>query len=158
MHSGGPEFPPTSQSRFAFRRPHPQGDCGMANTASQFGFKHIGFLSGGAPDYQLATAAIQSSNSTKIFFGDPVMYTTASSYIIQATGTGNVTAIVGIFQGCTFTPSTGGPPVWSPAWTGAANADATAYIVNAPNAQFLVAALHTADPVTPICRNIGAST
>jgi hypothetical protein len=130
----------------------------MANTAAQYGFKPIGFLSGGAPDYQLSTAAIQSSNTTKIFFGDPVSYTTASSYIVQAAGTGNVTAIIGVFQGCQFTPSTGGPPQWSPWWPGAANADAVAYIANAPNTKFLVAALLTAVPVTAIGRNIGYST
>ncbi len=130
----------------------------MANTAAQYGFKHIGFLSGGAPDYQLSTAAIQSSNTTKIFFGDPVCFTTASSYVVQAAGVGTSTAIVGIFQGCQFTPSTGGPPQWSPWWPGAANSDATAYIVNAANAKFQVAALLTAVPVTAIGRNIGFST
>jgi len=128
----------------------------MANTQAQFGFKHIGFLSGGAPDYQLATAPILSTYTTKIYFGDAVIYSTASQYIQPATGTG--TAIVGIFQGCEFTPSTGGPPQWSPWWPGAANADATAYIVNAPNAKFLVASLLTTVPATAIGRNIGIST
>jgi hypothetical protein len=132
----------------------------MANTQSQFGFKHIGFLSGGAPDYQLATAAIQSTYATKLYFGDPVCYSTGTNYLIAATSsTSNTgTAIVGIFQGCTYVPSTGGAPVWSPWWPAAANADATAYIVNAPNAKFLVAALNTQIPVTAIGRNIGFST
>ena len=44
----------------------------MANTQQAFGFRHIGFLSGGSPDYQLATRAISSANATKIYRGDPV--------------------------------------------------------------------------------------
>ena len=130
----------------------------MANTQAQFGFKPID--SGGAPSYRLATAPILSSYTTKIYFGDPVIYSTASQYIQPATGTGNVTSIIGIFQGCQFTPSTGGPPQWSPWWPGAANADAVAYIV--PNtdtqARFLVASLLTSVQATTIGRNIGFST
>lgn len=117
----------------------------MANSTATFGFKHIGYLGGGAPDYQLTTRAIQSSNSTKIGFGDPVQKANATSpYIIQAVGTTVVTTpIVGIFQGCQYTPA-GGSPTWSPFWPGAAAVDATAYIVDAPNALFLAATLLTA--------------
>jgi hypothetical protein len=131
----------------------------MANTQAQFGFRHIGFLSGGAPDYQLTTAPILAAYTTKIFFGDPVIYSTASPYIQPATAStsSSGTAVVGIFQGCVYTPS-GGIPTWSPWWNGAASADGTAYIMNAPNAKFLVAALNTAIPATAIGRNIGFST
>ncbi len=119
----------------------------MANTQAQFGFKHIGYLSGGAPDYQQQTRLILSTYSTKIGFGDPVYKTNATSnYIIQGTGAIATTQpMEGIFVGCTFTPSGGlGIPQWSPFWPGAAAADATAYIINAPNALFLAAALQTA--------------
>lgn len=117
----------------------------MANTQAAFGFKHIGYGSGAAPDYQLTSRAIQSTNSTKIGFGDPVVKATATSpYIVQAVGSTVVTSpIVGIFQGCSYTPA-GGSPTWSPFWPGAAAVDATAYILDAPNAQFLVATLLTA--------------
>jgi hypothetical protein len=115
----------------------------MANVQATFGFKHIGYLSGGGPDYQLATRAIQSSNATKIFFGDPVIKSAASPYIIQAATASNTAVLEGIFYGCTYVPS-GGSQLWSPYWPGAAAVDATAYIVNAPNALFLVAALNTA--------------
>lgn len=117
----------------------------MANSTATFGFKHIGYLGGGAPDYQLATRAIQSSNSTKIGFGDPVVKANATSqYIIQAVGTTVVTTpIIGIFQGCQYTPA-GGIPTWSPYWPGAAAVDAVAYIMDAPNALFLAATLLTA--------------
>lgn len=117
----------------------------MANSTATFGFKHIGDLGGGAPTYQLTTRAIQSSNSTKIGFGDPVVKANATSqYIIQAVGTTVVTTpIIGIFQGCMYTPA-GQAPTWSPYWPGAAAVDATAYLIDSPNALFLAATLLTA--------------
>lgn len=117
----------------------------MANTLSRFGFKHIGFLSGGSPDYQLTTRALQSTYSTLIGFGDPVVKINATSqYIGQMVGTTiNAQPIVGIFQGCRYTPA-GGVPTWSPYWPGTAASDAVAYVIDAPNATFLVATLLTA--------------
>lgn len=125
----------------------------MANTQTAFGFRHVGYLSGGAPDYQLATRLIQSTNTTKIFRGDPVVKDPTTGYIKQAAN--NTTVIEGIFDGCMFTPVGGGTPVWQPFWPGAASADATAYIINAPNAIFLAAATNTAIPVSAIGENIG---
>lgn len=126
----------------------------MPNTQARFGFKHIGFLSGGAPDYQLQTRAIQSTYSTLIGYGDPVVKLNATSqYVIQATGTTVMTTpIVGIFQGCQYTP-VGQPPTWSPYWPGAAAADAKAFIVDAPNALFLVATTLTAIATGAIGQN-----
>lgn len=117
----------------------------MANTQATFGFKHIGYLSGGAADYQLTTRAIQSSNASAIGFGDPVMKSNATSqYIVQAVASTTPTQpIIGIFAGCSYRPA-GGIPAWSPFWPGAAAADAVAYIVDAPNALFLAASLLTA--------------
>lgn len=119
----------------------------MANTQAQFGFKHIGYLSGGATDYQQVPRAIQSSNTTKIGFGDPVIKANLTSlYITQCTGSAAATGILeGIFVGTQFTPSGGlGIPQWSPFWPGAAASDATGYVINAPNALFLVATTNTA--------------
>lgn len=130
----------------------------MANTAAQFGFAHFGYLSGGAPDYQLSKYAIQSTYATAIFFGDPVVKSAASGYIQPATGTGSLTAISGIFQGCTYTPK-GGVPGWLPWYPPtAAGADSTAYVIDAPNALFRVAALLTAVPPSAIGEGIGYST
>ena len=129
----------------------------MANVLSAFGFKHIGFLSGAGPDYQLATRAIQSTNATKIFFGDPVIKQLSSAYIHQAATATNTTVLEGIFQGCTYVPA-GGVQTWSPYWPGAAAVDATAYIMNAPNALFLAAALNTAISSANIGEGIGCST
>lgn len=120
----------------------------MANTQATFGFKHTGFLSGGAPDFQLSTYALQSSNATKIGFGDPVVLgaaTSANPYIVQGTGALATTQpVVGIFQGCEYIPSGGGTVAWSPFWPGASAVDAVAYVLDAPNAKFLVATLATA--------------
>lgn len=126
----------------------------MANTQASFGFRHIGFLAGASPDYQQLTRLIQSTNTTKIFAGDPVVKSGATNYIIQ--GANNTTTLEGIFVGCQYTPSGGlGIPQWSPYWPGAAAADATAYIINAPNALFLAAALSTAIVTANIGANIG---
>lgn len=132
----------------------------MANTQAQFGFKHIGYLSGGAPDYQQSTYAILSTYSTNIGFGDPVMYTNATTgpYIVQATGALATTGtLVGIFVGCQYTPA-GGIPTWSPFWPGAASTTAVAYVIDAPNAKFLVAALNTAIVSTNIGNAVNFTT
>jgi hypothetical protein len=126
----------------------------MANVQSAFGFRHIGFLSGAGPDYQLATRSIQSSNATKIFYGDPIIK--SGAYIVQCSTANNTTVLEGIFQGCMYTPS-GGIPTWSPFWPGAAAVDATAYIINAPNAIFLAAALNTAISTAAIGEGISFS-
>lgn len=120
----------------------------MANTASQFGFRHIGYLSGGHPDYQQSTYAIQSSLATTIGFGDPVCKVNATSQYItrMPAGAAATTSITGIFVGCQFTPSGGlGIPQWSPGWPASTvTGDAVAYVIDAPSAKFLVATLSTA--------------
>lgn len=119
---------------------------GVANIQAQFGFKHIGFLSGFAPDYQMTTRSIQSTYATAIGLGDPVAKVNATSaYIGQAANTISTTQILeGVFAGCTYVPSGGGPPTWSPYWPGAQNSNGTAYLIDSPGALFLVAALQTA--------------
>lgn len=131
----------------------------MANTQAQFGFAQFGYLPGGAPDYQLSKYAIQSSYATAIFFGDVVQKSASlGPYIQPATSSTAGTGIVGIFQGCTYTPK-GGVQGWLPWYPGvAAGADSTAYVIDAPNALFKVAALLTAIPATAIGNNIGFST
>ena len=130
----------------------------MANTQAQFGFQHIGFLPGYAPDYQLATRQIQSSYATKIYFGDPVVKSSQSPYITVGLGTGNLTAVVGIFYGCTYIPSGGGSPLWAPWFPASVQADATAYIMNSPGALFRAASLLTAMPSTSLGALVGWST
>lgn len=128
----------------------------MSNTAYAFGFKHVGFLPGGAPDYQLSTRQIASSNTNSIYFGDPVLKSAASGFIDVATV--NTLTIDGIFQGCMLIPSTGGAPTWSLFYPGAAGAVVTAYVLEAPNALFMAAATNTNIPASAIGENIGFST
>jgi hypothetical protein len=124
----------------------------MANTQAAFGFRHIGYLGGGSPDFQMSTGVILSTNTTKIFRGDPVVRTPATGKIAQASTT--TEQLAGIFDGCVYTP-VGGTPVWSPFWPGAGSSvDATAYIIDAPNAVFLAAALNTSVALTNVGENI----
>lgn len=119
----------------------------MANTQVTFGFKHIGYQAGGHPDYQQLPRAVQSTYSTVIGFGDPVIRNGSTSpYIIQATAAlATANPIEGIFVGCYFTPTAGLKiPQWSPFWPGAAAVDGVAYVIDAPNAQFLAAVTNTA--------------
>lgn len=132
----------------------------MPNTQAQFGFQHFGYMPGGAPDYQLTKYVIMSTYATAIFFGDPVIKSASAGPYIKpmtnATGVG--TSVIGIFQGCQYTPS-GGAPTWYPWYPAAAGgADAVAYVIDAPNALFRGAALLTAVPATSIGSNIGFST
>lgn len=120
----------------------------MANTQATFGFRPIGYLSGGAPDYQQSVRYIKASYSTVIGYGDPVYKINATSnYIQQGTLALSTSApMQGIFVGCQYTPTGGlGIPQWSPFWPGnTAAGDAIAYVIDAPNATFLVAATSTA--------------
>lgn len=131
---------------------------GMANTQAQFGFRHIGYISGTGVDYQLNSQyQIQSSYATAILNGTPMVKSASSQYLVPATGTGNLTTIVGILQGVDYTP-TGGSPSFAPYWPGTSAADGKAHLIDAPNAMFLVASLLTAVPATAIGQNIGFST
>lgn len=131
----------------------------MSNTATKFGFKHVGFLPGASPDYQLATRLIASSNTTSIYFGDPVVKVANTQYIAAATiTTASAPPLDGIFQGCMLIPSTGGAPTWSPFYPGAAGADVTAYVLDAPNAMFMAAAFSTNISSTAIGNNITFTT
>ncbi len=123
---------------------------------AQFGFRHIGFLPGYGPDYQQLSRQIQSSNATKIFNGDPVIKSTGTNYIIQ--GSNNTATLEGIFVGCNYVPTGGLLTVQpSPYWVGSAASDATGYLINAPGALFLAAALNTAIITSNIGANIGFS-
>ena len=129
----------------------------MANTQAVFGFRHIGYIGGSSPDYQLSTGVIASAYATKIFRGDPVTRNTTTGKIEQATNASATTFAVqlaGVFDGCQYTP-VGGSPVWSPFWpAGGASVDATAYIIDAPNALFLVAALNTSLTLANVGENV----
>jgi len=110
----------------------------MANTFAPFGFSQYRGT-GSAPTYEQVPALIASGNATAIFYGDAVVPVTGSAtgYIKQATA--STVALAGIFVGCKYVSVAQKRTVWGNYWPGSdANGDVTAYIVNDPNAQFLV--------------------
>lgn len=121
----------------------------MANTTGYLGFKHIGFLPGYAPDYQLQSKITGAGNTTAIYRGDPVTF--SSGLIIRAEATSSA-KVDGIFDGCTYTDSSGNTK-WSPYCP--ASQTATVYILAAPGAMFLGQASNTAITRAQINSNIG---
>ncbi len=112
----------------------------MANTNAPFGFRQYRGT-GSAPTYEQVPMYIASNNTTAIFFGDAVVPVTgtATGYIKQATA--STVALAGIFVGCKYLSTSQKRTVWSNYWPGSdANGDVEAYVVNDPNAQFVVQA------------------
>ncbi len=121
----------------------------MANTFAPNGFLQYQGGAGGAPTFAQSTRKIASGNSTAIFTGDPVMPVigTATGYITQ--GAAGTTVLAGIFVGCKYLSTSQKRTVWSAYWPGsdAAN-DVEAYVIDDPNARFVVQSSGTGFPVT----------
>lgn len=113
----------------------------MANTNAPFGFRQYRGT-GSVPTYEMSVRKIASNNSTAIYFGDAVI-PLSTGYIGQATA--STVRMEGIFQGCKYYSTAQKRTVWSNYWPGSdATGDVTAYIVDDPNAQFVVQAGGTA--------------
>lgn len=123
----------------------------MANTNSPFGFRQYRGL-GYAPTYEQVVMKIKSDNQTAIFFGDAVI-PLSTGYIAQATA--STVQMAGVFVGCKYTSVSQKRTVWSNYWPGSdANGDVEAYVVNDPNARFVVQAGSTAIGQADINANI----
>lgn len=114
----------------------------MANTFAPFGFLQYQGGAGGAPSFAQSVRRIAPSNTTAIYWGDPVVPVTSSvnGYITAATG-GSATVLAGIFVGCKYLSVAQKRVVWSRYWPGSdANTlqDVEAYVIDDPNARFLV--------------------
>lgn len=121
----------------------------MSNTQAYNGFVETFGGSGGAPTFSMSARRIASTNSTAIFFGDPVqpVVSTANGYITQ--GTASTTVCAGIFAGCKYLSTSQKRTVWNNYWPGSdATGDVEAYIIDDPNAQFLVQTSTTSFTVT----------
>jgi len=121
----------------------------MANTFAPNGFLQYQGGAGGAPTFAQSTRKIASGNSTAVFTGDPVMPVigTATGYITQAAA--GTTVLAGIFVGCKYLSTSQKRVVWSAYWPGSdATNDVEAYVIDDPNARFVVQSSGTGFPVT----------
>lgn len=121
----------------------------MANTAAYFGFTQYQGGAGGAPTFAQSARRIASGNTTPIYTGDPVMpvVSTANGYITQ--GAAGTTRLDGIFVGCKYLNTSLGRTVWSSYWPGSgATGDVEAYVIDDPNARFLVQTSFSGAPMT----------
>jgi len=110
----------------------------MANTNAPFGFRQYSG-NGSAPTYEQVPVQI-AYNATNIFFGDPVE-PDANGQVIQGDGTTAAAGIAGIFVGCQYLSVAQKRTVWSNYWPGsdvASTNTVIGYIINDPNARFLV--------------------
>ena len=123
----------------------------MANVNAAFGFRQYSGT-GSAPTYEQNVRKIKSDNTTAIFFGDAVIPLN-TGYIAQATA--STVQLAGIFVGCKYLSTSQKRTVWSNFWPGSdANGDIEAYVVDDPNAKFVVQAGGTAVTFADIGNNI----
>lgn len=108
----------------------------MSNTAAPFGFMQDSGT-GSTPTYEQVTRSAQY-NAAAIYAGDPVTSQTDGTIAIASAGT---TQIAGIFVGCKYLSVSMKRTVWNNYWPGSDVASGNyveCYIVNDPNAKFLV--------------------
>ncbi len=130
----------------------------MSNVLGYFGFSQIAGGSGGAPTFNQSPRRIASTNSTAIYYGDPVMpvISTANGYITQAAS--GTTTLAGIFVGCKYLSTSQKRTVWSRYWPGSdATGDVEAYVIDDPNAQFLVQTLGSSFAISGTVTNFTSS-
>lgn len=110
----------------------------MASTAAPFGLRPIG-VTGGHGVGAVREIPIATTYGTNIFTGD-VVKVVAGGTVEKDTGTTTATP-VGVFMGCAYTDPTSKQYVNSAYWP-ASNAatDAVAFVVDDPNAEFLIQA------------------
>lgn len=110
----------------------------MANTNAPFGFRQYQGT-GSAPTYEQIAMTIDKDDTNAVYYGDPV-YPLNTGYVGKGTP-GSAVQIAGIFYGCKYLSTSQKRVVWSNYWPGAdASDDVEAYVVNDPNAKFLVQA------------------
>lgn len=108
----------------------------MANTSAPFGFQQDSGT-GSSPTYE-QYLRFANYNAAAIYYGDPVTSQSDGSIAIASPGT---TQIAGIFVGCTYLSVSQRKQVWNNYWPGsdvASGNSVSCYIINDPNAQFVV--------------------
>jgi len=124
----------------------------MANTNAPFGFSQYSGT-GSAPTYE-QNVGFCAYNTNAMYFGDPVYQNANGSIFPDTPGTG---ILAGIFVGCKYLSVSQKRTVWSNFW---GNADVAStntvevYVVNDPNAKFLVQTGSTGATVAAIGANV----
>lgn len=129
----------------------------MANSNAPFGFKQYQGT-GSAPTYEQVEVQIVY-NASAIYFGDPVT-PNSDGYVVRSSSSGGSsdTQIAGIFVGCEYLSVSQKRTVWSNYWPGSDVASGNVvkgYIVNDPNAKFLVQTDATGAAQTNINNTVG---
>lgn len=124
----------------------------MANQNTPFGFRQQSGT-GSAPTYEQVAVSIVY-NASAIFYGDPVQ-NDANGYVIVGTGS---STIAGVFQGCKYLSVSQKRTVWSNYWPGsdvASTQTVEGYIINDPNAKWVVQSDATGLTQAAVNANIG---
>lgn len=109
----------------------------MANLFAPFGFRPIS-TSNGPINWRISTRRVASSAGA-IYRGDAVVPVTGTptGYIIQATA--STVPLAGVFWGCQYLSTSQKRVIWSQYWPGSdATGDVIAYVIDDPNARFIV--------------------
>ena len=109
----------------------------MANVAEKFGLRPYRKLDGTPLVGAQNSYSIASGHTTAIFQGDLVIPLTAGT--IDRHTANNSTAVLGVFNGCFYTDPTTQKPTFRNSYPGAiAASDITAFVVDDPDAVFLM--------------------
>ena len=128
----------------------------MANTNAPFGFRQYSGT-GSSPTYEQVAVQI-TYNASAIYNGDPVEPDGATGTVVRGDGTTGAAGIAGIFVGCQYLSVSQKRTVWSNYWPGsdvAVGNYVTGYIINDPNAKFLVQVGTTGLTQAEVGSNIG---
>jgi hypothetical protein len=130
----------------------------LSNNFSPFGFRPVS-TSNGPMNWRISTRRIAAGNTTAIYKGDAVVPVTGTpnGYITQAT-TGGAVPRAGVFWGCQYLSTSQKRTVWSQYWPGSdATGDVIAYVIDDPNARFIVQTSGAAFQITGTLTNFGSS-
>lgn len=127
----------------------------MANANTPFGFQQYQGT-GSVPTYEQVPVTI-AYNASAIYYGDPVE-NDANGNVVQGDGTTAASGIAGVFIGCKYLSVSQKRTVWSNYWPGtdvASTQVVEGYIVNDPNAKFVVQSDGTGIVAADVNLNIG---
>lgn len=103
----------------------------MPNTFAPFGLRHQAGIPGSAPTAGHVEYQIVSTDTNRIFFGDPVRLLSSGFVAAWTAGTA-VSQLAGIFAGCKYLSTSRSEVVWSPFWPGSDAVANTVYATIIP--------------------------